>query len=127
MAVFDADWIDAANQVLAGHQTGAVPEFSVAVQLIFDEPEHDDCWLVASGGGQSFATSYPSPPDIVARLPFAVAATAFDNDDQSVFMNTLLGSGSLWLEGDFAKAQFFLGGLIRNGSPETIQALRNLT
>jgi hypothetical protein len=126
MAIFDTGWVEAANGILAGHQTGAVPEFSVAVQIVFDEAEYDDCWLMASGGGQQFAKSYSPPSDVVARVPYAVAATAFDNDDQTVFMNSLLGSGSLWLEGDFAKAQFFMAGLIRNASPEIIQALRGL-
>lgn len=126
MATFDWRWVEAANRALRGHRTGAVPEFSVALQLAFDDPAHPDCWVVAAAGRQRFLADHGRPADVVARLPYEQAAQAFAHDDQTVFMNEVMATGDLWLEGDFAKARFFLGGLVRNAPPSLVRTLRSI-
>ena len=126
MAVYDPAWVEAANQVLRHHRTGAVPEFAVTLHLAFDDPAHPDCGVAALAGRQQFLPHVGRRADVVARVPYDLATRAFENDDQTLFMNEVLSSGALWLEGDMAKARFFLRGLVRNASPETVRALRGI-
>jgi hypothetical protein len=126
VAVYDPAWVEAANQVLRHHRTGAVPEFAVTLHLAFDDPAHPDVGLAALAGREQFLPSVGRRADVVARVPYDLAAQAFAHDDQTVFVNEVLSSGALWLEGDMAKARFFLRGLVRNASPATVRALREI-
>ena len=126
MAVFDRQWVASANHVLRNHRTGAVREFAVTLHLAFDDPAHPDCGVAALAGRQQFLPHVGRQADVVARVPYDLAARAFEHDDQTLFMNEVLSSGALWLEGDMAKARFFLRGLVRNATPETVQALRGI-
>lgn len=123
MTVFDKSWVAAANEVLAGHDTGAVPGFRVVLELRMDRAVRT-CWVVGEHGTLRFGSEPVEPVDIVAHVPYDMARDAFAHTDQAHFMNELLGSGRLWIDGDFAKARFFYTGLVRNATPEIIERLR---
>jgi hypothetical protein len=123
MTIFDARWVEAANKVLAGHRTGAVPQFRVVLKLQFGDAA-GGCWIVGENGTLRFSSTPVEPEDIVATVPFALAGEAFRHDEQDVFINQVLGTPAVRIDGDFAKARFFLTGLVRDAAPETVLALR---
>lgn len=123
--LFDTEWIQAANQILGGYQTGAVPEFRVVLQVESDDGDLGPVWIVAEQGSLSFSAT-PMAADCVARATSSVVKTAFDDDDQSVFIERVLSDGSLEIDGDLAKARFFYRGLVPSASPEQVQSLRSL-
>ncbi|MFC4118923.1 hypothetical protein [Nonomuraea zeae] len=123
MTIFDERWVEAANKVLTGHRTGAVPQFRVVLSLRFADAA-GGCWVVGENGTLRFSSTPVEPADIVATMPVALAREAFADGGQDAFITKVLSTPEVRIDGDFAKARFFLAGLVRNATPQTVHALR---
>lgn len=125
MAMFDSAWVARANAVLSDHRTGAVPEFNVTLAVESSTVAMPRVYVVASNGGVRFSTS-ERRVDCSASADGEVLRQAFDQPDQTDFMDLLLARGDLHISGDMAKAKFFSRGLVRSASPELVRRLRAL-
>lgn len=124
--MFSPKWIEQANELLRGHETGAVGEFSATLEVVGTEPNACQFWMIAQQGGITFSAEAPERIDCSIRGAGSLLKGIFSKESQEEYLNAAIYPSGIEIGGDMAKIKFFSGGLIRGASSELIAKLRAL-